>query len=315
MGIAARPPSSRRSSAAPPRYPVPRAHLAALGRDRARAGRGLLLAAPSTLLQLGLRDSTEPWFFTNDSTYQIEQSGELVLHGDNPYGHDYRRSGPRALLHPRRHALQAGARARGGTPAFRLLPRRAAHRGGLAACSPSPFDDYRLLVLLCHARGLAAALAFRAPLGWRLALGAVLVCNPVAVRCAWFGQNDPTSLVLLVLAFALVTHVALRLGGGEPRRRRAAQAVRARRAPVPRAHAVAGADRGAAKRAALVFAGVLARGGAAVPDRRPGRLLRRHGRTAPAPTGSWATGCRRSSSASACSTTARAAIRSRCWRC
>ena len=36
-------------------------------------------------------------------------------------------------------------------------------------------------------------------------LGAVLVCNPIAVRSAWFGQNDAPSLLLLVLAFALVT--------------------------------------------------------------------------------------------------------------
>ena len=57
---------------------------------------GFLLAAPSTLLQLGLRDSTAPWFFTNDSTYQIEQGGELVLDGDNPYGHDYRSPGSSA---------------------------------------------------------------------------------------------------------------------------------------------------------------------------------------------------------------------------
>ena len=70
---------------------------------------------------------------------------------------------------------------------------------------PSPFDDYRLLVMLATLAALAAALAFRAPLGWRLAVGALLVCNPVAVRSAWFGQNDPTSLLLLVLAFALVT--------------------------------------------------------------------------------------------------------------
>ena len=54
---------------------------------------GLLLTAPSTLLQLGLRDSTAPWFFTNDSTYQIEQGGDLLLDLDNPYGHDYRESG------------------------------------------------------------------------------------------------------------------------------------------------------------------------------------------------------------------------------
>ena len=54
---------------------------------------GLLITAPATLLQLGLRDSTAPWFFTNDSTYQIEQGGDLLLDLDNPYGHDYRESG------------------------------------------------------------------------------------------------------------------------------------------------------------------------------------------------------------------------------
>src|SRR3712207_8108575 len=36
------------------------------------------------------RSASEPWYFTNDSTYQIELAGELVLDGDNPYGHDYR---------------------------------------------------------------------------------------------------------------------------------------------------------------------------------------------------------------------------------
>jgi uncharacterized membrane protein len=70
---------------------------------------------------------------------------------------------------------------------------------------PDPFDDYRLLVLLATLALLPAALLFRGPVGWRLALGAVLVCNPIAVRSAWFGQNDAPSLLLLVLAFALVT--------------------------------------------------------------------------------------------------------------
>ena len=123
---------------------------------------------------------------------------------------------------------------------------------------PGPFDDYRLLVMLGTLAALAAALAFRAPLGWRLAMGALLVCNPVAVRSAWFGQNDPTSLVLLVLAFALVTRGAPRLGRREPCRRGAAEAVRARRAALPGADAIkSGADRAELKRAGLVFAGVL----------------------------------------------------------
>ena len=68
---------------------------------------GVLLAAPLTLLQLGLRDSTAPWFFTNDSTYQAELGGELLLDLDNPYGARLPRVGARALLHARRHASQS----------------------------------------------------------------------------------------------------------------------------------------------------------------------------------------------------------------
>jgi Glycosyltransferase family 87 len=165
---------------------------------------GLLLAAPSTLLQLGLRDSTAPWFFTNDSTYQVELGGELLLDFDNPYGHDYRDSGLERFY------------TRDGTVSERVREREVALQhfayfpGAVVSAAvwrllPGPFDDYRLLVLLCNLGMLGAALAFRGPLTWRLALGAVLVCNPIAVRSAWFGQNDAPSLLLLVLAFALVT--------------------------------------------------------------------------------------------------------------
>ena len=143
---------------------------------------------------------------------------------------------------------------------------------------PEPFDDYRLLVLFCNLAMLAAALAFRGPLAVRLALGALLVCSPIAVRSAWFGQNDAPSLLLLVLAFALASRrsfgwaaaslagaillkqfavVALpflalmmwQMGAGRAELRRAGTGVRR-------------GDRG---------------GGAAVPDRRRGRVLRRHG--------------------------------------
>jgi hypothetical protein len=165
---------------------------------------GLLLAAPSTLLQLGLRDSTAAWFFTNDSTYQAELGGELVLDLDNPYGHDYSRSGLERFY------------TRDGSVSERVREREVALRhfayfpGAVITAAvwrllPEPFDDYRLLVLLATLALLPAALLFRGPLGWRLALGAVLVCNPIAVRSAWFGQNDAPSLLLLVLAFALVT--------------------------------------------------------------------------------------------------------------
>ena len=52
-----------------------------------------LLAVPAVVLQAGLRQSSDPWFFTNDSTYQIELAGDLLRDGENPYGHDYSHSG------------------------------------------------------------------------------------------------------------------------------------------------------------------------------------------------------------------------------
>jgi uncharacterized membrane protein len=123
---------------------------------------------------------------------------------------------------------------------------------------PEPFDDYRLLVMLCTLAALAAALAFRAPLGWRLAVGALLVCNPVAVRSAWFGQNDPTSLVLLVLAFALVTRArfgwaAASLAGAVLLKQFALVALPF----IALMAAQSGASRDQLKRAGLVFGGVL----------------------------------------------------------
>jgi hypothetical protein len=165
---------------------------------------GVLLIAPSTLLQLGLRDSTAPWFFTNDSTYQAELGGQLVLDGENPYGHDYRHSGLERFY------------TRDGSESERVREDEVALRhfayfpGAVLTAAawrvlPEPFDDYRLLVLLATLALLPAGLLFRGPIGWRLALGAVLVCNPIAIRSAWFGQNDAPSLLLLVLAFALVT--------------------------------------------------------------------------------------------------------------
>jgi len=165
---------------------------------------GVLLTAPSTLLQVGLRDSTAPWFFTNDSTYQAELGGDLVLHLDNPYGHDYTHSGLErfytrdgtASQHVREHEVALRH--------FAYFP-GAVLSAAVWHLLPQPLDDYRLLVLLTTLALLPAALLFRGPLGWRLALGAVLVCNPIAIRSAWFGQNDAPSLLLLVLAFALVT--------------------------------------------------------------------------------------------------------------
>ena len=164
----------------------------------------LLLILPSTLLQLGLRDASAPWFFTNDSTYQIELGGDLLLDLDNPYGHDYRDSGLERF-YTRDGSVSARVREREvALEHFAYFP------GSVLVAAPwrllpAPFDDYRLLVLLATLALLPAALSFRGPLGWRLALGAVLVCNPIALRSAWFGQNDAPSLLLLVLSFALVS--------------------------------------------------------------------------------------------------------------
>jgi hypothetical protein len=160
-----------------------------------------LLAVPATLLQVGLRDATHPWYHVNDSTYQIDLGGELVLDGETPYGHDYRGTGlerwypavgadedvPRVALD---HFAYFP-----GTPlsaaAWRLLP--------------APFDDYRVFVLLCTLALFAAALLFDAPLPWKLAAGAALAANPLATRAAWFGTADAPSVLLTVLAFALVS--------------------------------------------------------------------------------------------------------------
>jgi hypothetical protein len=178
-----------------------------LGRGLAIAlilGVGLLLTAPATLLQLGLRDSTAPWFFTNDSTYQAELGGELLLDLDNPYGHDYRESGLERF-YTRDGSVSERVREREvALEHFAYFP-GAVVTAALWRILPQPFDDYRLLVLLCNLGMLAAALAFRGPLAARLALGALLVCNPIAVRSAWFGQNDAPSLLLLVIAFALAS--------------------------------------------------------------------------------------------------------------
>jgi Glycosyltransferase family 87 len=219
---------------------------------------GLLVTAPATLLQLGLRDATAPWFFTNDSTYQIEQGGDLLLDLDNPYGHDYRESGLERFytrdgsvserVREKEVALEHFAYFPGTiyvAAAWRLLP--------------NPFDDYRLLMLVCNLLMLPVALAFRGPLSVRLALGALLVCNPIAIRSAWFGQNDAPSLLLLVLAFALVS-----------RRRFGWAAASLAGAILLKQFALVGApflalmiwkmDRDELKRSALVFGGVLAAG-------------------------------------------------------
>jgi hypothetical protein len=158
------------------------------------------LLVPATLLQVGLRDASEPWLFTNDSTYQIELAGDLILDGENPYGHDYSNSGlerfypaVNAPADLQQVALEHFAYFPGtalSAAAWRLLP--------------GPLDDYRIFVMLTTFGLFLAALLFPAPLIWKLPVGAVLAANPLAVRASWFGTADAPALLALVLAFALL---------------------------------------------------------------------------------------------------------------
>jgi hypothetical protein len=168
-------------------------------------GVALALLLPSTLLQIGLRDATDPWFFTNDSTFQIDLAGDLVLNGDNPYGHDYRYSGMERFYSFDGSASDEVRGREVPLVHYAYFPGTAISAAAWQAVVPAPLDDYRTFVLLMTLAGFFAVLAFRGPLEWRLALGALVVANPIAVRSAWFGQNDAPSLTLTILAFALAS--------------------------------------------------------------------------------------------------------------
>ena len=220
----------------------------------------LALMAPSTLLQIGLRQSTEPWFFTNDSTYQIEIGGDKLLDGENPYGADYRFSGMERFYPFDGRALERVREREVALEHFAYFPGTAV-AGAVWRVLPEPLDDYRLLVLLATLGGLVAALAFRAPLEWRLVIGAVIVANPIAVRSAWFGQNDAPSITLMILAFALATRGRARWAAAV-----LAGAVLLKQFAVVAIPFLAvmllkqGLDRSELKRVALVFSGVIAAG-------------------------------------------------------
>jgi hypothetical protein len=161
----------------------------------------IALLAPAALLQVGLRQSSEPWYFVNDSTYQIELAGGLLAHGHNPYGHDYSSSGlerwyPAAGFDP--HFRQVALRH------FAYFPGTPLSAGAWRVL-PHPLDDYRLFVLLTTIGLFGAFLLFRGPLWLRLALGTAAAANPLAVRAVWFGTADAPSLLCVVLAFALLS--------------------------------------------------------------------------------------------------------------
>jgi hypothetical protein len=164
------------------------------------AGVIVLVAVPATLLQVGLRDGTAPWYFDNDSTYQIDLAGELVLDGHTPYGHDYRGSGLEKW-YPAVNADEDVPRV--ALDHFAYFPGTALTAAAWRLL-PAPYDDYRIFVLLCTLALFVVALLFDAPLHWKLAAGVALAANPLATRAAWFGTADAPSVLLTVLAFLFV---------------------------------------------------------------------------------------------------------------
>lgn len=163
-----------------------------------------LMTIPAVLLQVGLRDSTAPWFHTNDSTYQIEIAGDLLRHGRNPYGYDYSNSGLERFYSRNGTLPPPSARRQVALSHFAYFPGMALTAAAWRSL-PAPLNDYRLFVMLATIGCFFAILAFPGPIAWRLAVGAAFAASPPLVRGAWFGTADAPSLLCLILAFALLT--------------------------------------------------------------------------------------------------------------
>jgi uncharacterized membrane protein len=164
----------------------------------------VLVTVPATLLQVGLRDGTAPWFHTNDSTYQIELAGTLVRQGHTPYGHDYTGSGLERFYSRDGTVPPPSGHPQVALAHFAYFPGTALTAAAWSFV-PSPFDDYRVLVLLATIGCFFAVLLFDAPLQWRLAVGSAVAASPLLVRGAWFGTADATGILALLLAFGLLT--------------------------------------------------------------------------------------------------------------
>jgi hypothetical protein len=168
----------------------------------ATVGVVLALLVPATLLQVGLRDGTAPWFHTNDAAYQVELAGQRILDGHNPYGATYVGTGLERF-----YSLD-------GTPVIdgRVETVALEHLayfpglpvlGAVSAALPGPLGDVRVLMLLFALALLPAALLLPGVLELRLAAGALLAANPLMIRSTWFGILDAPVVLALVLAFAL----------------------------------------------------------------------------------------------------------------
>ena len=163
--------------------------------------------------------------------------GDLLLDGDNPYGHDYRESGMERF-YTRDGSVSERVREREvSLEHYAYFPGTVDHLGGVApaAVPVRRLPAARAAVHAGWVRGRTGVPG--AALAGDSLSGAVVVANPIAVRSAWFGQNDAPSLTLMLLAFALVTRERYRWAAASLAARGAAQAVRGGGDPLHRADA------------------------------------------------------------------------------
>jgi hypothetical protein len=172
-----------------------------------------LLVLPAVALQVGLREATAPWFYVNDSTYQVELAGELVLDGDTPYGRDYSRTGLERFYSLDGSVTEDTRERQVALSHFAYFPGTAL-LGTAWRVLPAPWDDFRFLIALSTLGLFAAALAIPGPLWGQLTLGVAAAANPISVRAAWFGTADAPALLLLLLAFALTVRRRAVWAGG-----------------------------------------------------------------------------------------------------
>ena len=217
--------------------------LAGVGRHGAGRVRGAG-AAGALDAAAGRACATPPSRGSTPTTRPTRSSwaGSCCSTARTPTAHDYRFSGMERFYTRDGIDLRAGARARGVARALRLLPGHRGRRRGLAAGA---------LAVRRLPRVRAADDARRAsPRRWRSgrrcrggSRSALLIAaNPIAVRSAWFGQNDApvdhADGAGLRAGHPRALPLGRRVAGG----RRAAEAVRRGRDPVP------GADDGEAGR-------------------------------------------------------------------
>ena len=225
---------------------------------------GVLLAAPSTLLQLGPARLDRAVVLHERLDLPDRAERRSAARRREPLRPRLPRVGARALLHARRERVRARARARGGAAPLRLLPRRAAERGRLAA--PARRRSTTTGCSCCCARWRRSPRRSRSARRWlaagdRRAAGVQPDRGPLGVvrperrrraSCSWCwpsrssrarasaGRRRSLAGAVLLKQFALVALPFLAL-----------MAVQA------------GADRDQLRRAALAFGGVVAGRGAA----------------------------------------------------